>query len=213
MAKTNFNLVLDLDATLINTFDDYDSLIELEIFKNPKYLDIRDRTYMFQLEDDEDGPMPFWGVYRPYAREFLEFSFSYFNTVGVWSAGKRDYVDAVVEHLFEDLPKPHYTLSYDECDFDKDGDIIKPLDMIFKLNPMFRPHNTIIIDDNQDTMINNRDNGILIPRYEPEPTCESIRKPDYALPSITKWLSRSEVISCNDIRTPDKLSIFSLLIL
>jgi hypothetical protein len=54
MPQQNFNLVLDLDCTLINTFDDYTSLLDLEIFKNPKCLDIRERVYMFQLDDEDD---------------------------------------------------------------------------------------------------------------------------------------------------------------
>jgi TFIIF-interacting CTD phosphatase-like protein len=210
MPKSNLNVILDLDNTLINTFDDYDSLIDLEIFKKPCYLDIRERVYFFNLDEQ------YWGVSRPYAKEFVSFCFQYFNTVGVWSAGERDYVDFIIENIFEDK-KPHYSLSRDECageynDKNIKCNIFKPLNIIFDTNNYFTPKNTLIIDDNEYTMKMNRDNGILIPPYEPEPTIEDIRKPDYAFPSICRWLSKPEVMYCDDIRKQCKLSIFTSLL-
>jgi len=206
MPKTNLNVVLDLDNTLINTFDDYDSLIHLEIFKKPCFLDIRERVYFFNLDDEK-----YWGVFRPYAKEFINFCFEYFNTVGIWSAGERDYVDAIIENLF-DTNKPHYSLSRDECKYCDKREIFKPLNIIYETNNYFTPKNTLIIDDNEYTMKMNRDNGILIPAYEPELTVESIRKPDYAFPSICRWLTTSEIMYCDDIRKQCKLSIFTSLL-
>jgi TFIIF-interacting CTD phosphatase-like protein len=205
MTKSNLNVILDLDNTLINTFDDYDSLIQLEIFKKPSCLDIRERVYFCNLQEK------YWGVTRPYAKEFISFCFDYFKTVGVWSAGERDYVDFIIETIFEDK-KPHYSLSRDDCYKDDIGNLYKPLSIIFDTNNIFTPKNTLIIDDNEYTMKMNRDNGILIPPYDPEPTIESIRKSDYAFPSICRWLIRPDVMYSDDIRKQCKLSIFTSLL-
>src|SRR3989338_4538064 len=103
-------IVIDLDHTLVSTQDPFGSLKELGILSNPDLIALRNRIYHIEIEDLEKPGVgtkyDFWWIIRPHVEEFLIFCFSYFRVVAVWSAGKRPYVEGIVDHLFRDLPKP-----------------------------------------------------------------------------------------------------------
>lgn len=179
-SRTNKTVVLDLDSTLIATHDDYDTLAELGIMRNPRYLGMRHRIYVLSADDvmskrGNGEQYRFWGVVRPHAEKFLAFCFWYFRSVIVWSAGKQRYVEAIVRHMFHDLPWPDIVWSHGDCepvqDPDNPDEIIleKPLEKLAARYPkLVRMDSTLIIDDNYTTFAGaNPDNGILIPKFDP----------------------------------------------
>jgi TFIIF-interacting CTD phosphatase-like protein len=162
--KTPFTLVLDLDETLVRTYENLMNLRKSKILKNPEFYPIRSQLYVLTLEDDDDENK-LWGFRRPYLRDFLQFASEYFENVCVWSAGTSDYVYEVCNHIFEDY-KPDLILTRDHCEMIDDVPY-KPLKKLYEMLPKANEKNTIMIDDRDDVMKLNPNNGIIIPSYTP----------------------------------------------
>ncbi len=213
---TNKCIVIDLDQTLIATQEKIESLYALGIMTNPKLMELRKRIYYFSLEDIETpgsgAKSEFWGVVRPHVYEFLIFCFSYFKVVAIWSAGQRHYVNAIVEYLFRDLPKPHLVLTHDDLLYESDGVFRKPLTTAFadpQVGKYMNIRNTMALDDNPMTYYLNDDNGLLIPEYDPSLNIDAFQRDDPTLLQLRYWLVQPEVIRSNDVRTLDKSTIFT----
>jgi TFIIF-interacting CTD phosphatase-like protein len=205
---TDFELVVDLDSTLIFTSLDMSKLDSL-LLKLGKSHPLLNRIYRFDLIDVVDvagtGSIThMWGVFRPYLKEFFDFSSRYFRKIHVWSAGRFKYVHAMIDYIFEmsDL-KPHDVYTWQDC-IRTDRNIVKPLeDMKYDLSKTF------VLDDRYDTFSKNVENGILIPAYEPELTERGLMKDDISLIQLILWLSLPAVQLLEDIRTVPKSNIFS----
>jgi len=209
-------IILDLDETLVHTQEEMTELHKLKILSDPKLLALRKRTYLLRLEDLEKPgygtSYDLWGVVRPHVPEFLLFCFSYFKVVAVWSAGARPYVDAVVDHLFKDLPRPHVVFTRDDVLFDKNKQVEKPLQKMMEYHPILREHmshaNTFVLDDNHGTFVYNPKNGVHIPRYEPEATVHALMKDDDTVLKFRDWLLQPDIMQAVDVTTLPKHDIF-----
>lgn len=210
-------IVIDLDQTLIATQDDISSLKNLKILSDPKLMNLRKRIYHLNIEDLEKPGIgtryDFWGITRPHVEEFLIFCFSYFKIVAIWSAGKRPYVEAIVDHLFKDLPSPHVIFTYDDIVIGNNGHVSKPLTKMIESNQVLRRYmslqNTFALDDNSMTFHQNYGNGLLIPAYEPALNITSFQRDDHALLQLKYWLLQPEVVNARDITILDKSKIFT----
>jgi hypothetical protein len=215
---TDKTIVIDLDQTLLATQDKMDSLTELGILSNPHLVFLRNRTYFFTVDNNEDygagRQYGFWGVTRPHVEEFLLFCFSYFRTVVIWSAGHRSYVEVLVDYLFRDLPRPHYIFTHYDIEYDEDGNVLKPLSKLINHDDQSRKlislHNTLALDDNSSTFSLNPDSGVLIPAYEPELSIISLAKDDHALLQFKNWLLRPEIQGSSEVGEVEKDHIFSV---
>lgn len=210
-------VVLDLDQTLIATQDGISSLKELRILSDPQLISLRNRTYHITIEDLERPGIgtkyDFWGVTRPHIHEFLIFCFSYFKIVAVWSAGKRPYVEAIVDHIFKDIRPPHVVFTHDDILRGPDSHVVKPLTKMIESNAVLRRNmslqNTLAIDDNSMTFYLNQDNGVLIPAYDPSLNVNALARDDPTLLQLKYWLLQPEVVSSRDVTLLDKSTIFS----
>ena len=215
---TNNCVILDLDESLIHSNEKIDQLKELRLLTDPKLIDLKKRTYQITLDDvsykkGTGIKTMMWGITRPHVKEFLISCFSYFKVVAVWSAGKRKYVDAVVDYLFRDIKRPHVVYAREQCEATTNGLLIKPLSKMIKNEPGLSKYmsldNTFIIDDRKSTFESvNPDNGILIPAYNPSFNIKSLRTDDIALKQLMIWLLRPEVMSSDNVRNLDKSTIF-----
>lgn len=208
--KTKHHLVLDLDSTLIHSMHCMKTLNSLKLYSDSKSRPLREKIYFFDLVDcvDIEGSGKFmktWGIYRPHVHCFLQFAYQYFEEIHIWSAGKKKYVDAIVNTLFkkDDDFYPDKIFSFNDCEFEDDFPSFKPLSRHFNLN------HTFALDDKEETFSKNKQNGILISKYEPEPTFDSIMKDDLSLLKLQKWLLQPEVMNSSDIRKLDKSKIFN----
>lgn len=223
-ALTSQCIILDLDHTCAATQNGDMSDMERAVPRDPRLLSLRRRLYHFTRqnagEQRGDGTTHFmWGVARPGLKDFLMFCFSYFKQVIVWSAGTRDYVEAMVEALFSDVAQPHAVFAREDCVYDEaQGCYIKPLETLFSLHPDVAKYaslaNTCIVDDTEATFIRNPDNAIFIPRYledseENTPSEGAMLANDQALEKLKAWYMRADVIDCRDVRRLDKSHIFS----
>ena len=219
---TNHCIVLDLDETLVHTYDndrdkELDVFMGLGIFQNPQLMDLRNRSYRIVLDDilTDRGTgykIELMGIMRPHLKEFLIFCFSYFKVVAVWSAGLPRYVEMIVDHIFKDVRPPHVIYCRDKCEQvgrSMPKPIIKMINEEDGLSEYMPLNETFILDDRDSAFASvNPGNGILIPGYEPDPTINSLRKDDIYLQMLMVWLMEKEVMECKDIRLLDKRHIF-----
>lgn len=215
---TNKCVVLDLDLTLVSTQESLESLKALNILSDPTLIPLRNRIYYLVVEDYETPgggeKYEFWGVTRPHIYDFLIFCFSYFKIVAVWSAGKRKYVEAIVDHIFKDLPKPHVMFTSENVEMVSGNALGKPLIKMIESNDVLRRNmslkNTFAVDDNSMTFSMNPGNGILIPAYDPASSIDALSRDDPTLLQLKYWLLQPEVVNAKDVTILDKSKIFSI---
>jgi TFIIF-interacting CTD phosphatase-like protein len=205
---TPFTLVLDIDETLVRTFDDLDDLKSSKIFRSSSFYPVRSQLYLLSFDDDEDDEK-LWGIKRPYLNEFLEFAFTYFKNVVVWSAGQEDYVHEMCKHIFKNFPCPDLIMTRKHCDYnEKDNSLFKPLTKLYQLLPDANQSYTIMIDDRDDVMSKNLNNGIVIPPYTPSlQNLSSIQKDDNLL-KLINWFSSQHIMTSQDLQNLNKNNIF-----
>lgn len=215
--KTRVNkcIVLDLDQTLIATQKDLNSIVSLGILSKPELMPLRNRIYNLEITDfekkGEGSSYSFWGITRPHIKEFLVFCFSYFEYVVVWSAGKKRYVEAIVDHIFKDIQMPHLVLTYDDITTASDGSVEKPLEKVFSFFPKGQVSfkNILALDDNPTTFRHNPKNAVLIPEYDPPLNVNAMSKDDPTLLQFMYWLRQKDVSQSTNVETLDKKNIFS----
>lgn len=215
-------IVLDLDETLVHSHSDsnIDLLKELNIFSDPNFQDVRQRCYKIKMDDvvhkrGTGEKTEMWGVFRPFVREFLIYCFTYFKIVIVWSAGRKNYVHAIVDYLFSGLKRPHVIYTYDDIERLPNGTLIKPLNKLIDKVPGLKKYmsleNTYIIDDRISVFQEpNPHNGIEIPAYKPSFNIKALRTDDVHLKQLMTWFNSSEVMNSRDIRELDKTKIFEI---
>lgn len=217
------HLVLDIDETLFHTIGDngFVKLRSTQIMSDPKLMPLRERIIQIRLEDivnkkGEGLDHDMWAIKRPHLEDFLAFSFNYFDSVGIWSAGMRGYVHEFVGEIFgplNGLPQPAYIWSREKCT-EVNGIASKPLSKLFdeekvaKVNKMSLS-NTLILDDRHDNIIANDRNGIINPEYRPEANVLDIARDEISLLQFKAWLERPEVKNATDIRNVKKSGIFN----
>lgn len=207
------SIVLDIDETLVHTFEKIEDINDVGVFKDPKYLPIRKDIYVIDVYTEDRYTIKYrmWGVMRPKLREFLNFCFKYFRNVTIWTAGVRRYGNAVVSKIFNNR-MPELVFTRDECPKTSSGNCEnKPLTYIINRKDDMSLHHTFIVDDRVENFDPNPDNGILIPPFYPEYSeLQYVNDPDYddAFDKLMKWFMRKEVIESQDIRLLDKSSIF-----
>ena len=176
--KSPINIVLDLDNTLIYSFEAHEKI--------PKFiLDKKVRTH--KLKNDK-GDVEFLVSERPYLKIFLTWLFKYF-TVSVWSAGSPDYVKFIVKHCLQ-TGKREIKNVYDSISCEKSTkkyNSIKDLRFLFSKRGLnYKATNTIIIDDLPEVAKTNPDNIINIKKY----TAKSSEIGDHELLRVREYLKQ-----------------------
>ena len=224
--KTDFTIVLDLDDTLIKSWeypywlDDYNIYNDINLYKYFYPQNKNSLAYSIYCESDvKSKKIKLWGIERPYLRDFLQFCQLYFKNIIVWSAGKEFYVYDISKQIFynNNLNPPALIWTRNECSYDTKKKIYhKPLNKLsseidIDIKKIF------IIDDKKITFQDNEDNGILIPEWAPGkkrkeeiPLISDLKdRSDQALKELQKWFMNDEVILSQDIRLLNKKNIFT----
>lgn len=209
-ALTDYNLVLDLDQTLIYSNENMDTLKELGIMtsRDPRVMALKTRVYVGQVTDAQyrgDGVVrKFWGLKRPFLNEFLLSANSIFKHVIVWSAAEPRYVEEIVRIIFQDLPAPYMVFTAEQTE-ELDGTSIKPLSKLYATADAVAggidETNTLILDDLKLNFRPNPDNGVLIPKYGPPYVLESLlQDKDSALLQFRGWILQPKNMRRKDVR-------------
>lgn len=204
-------LVLDLDETLVHSWEDPEFLNEFQIYTDPE------KFRFFHPSDDvhiaysmELPSSLVWGIHRPHLNRFLNTISKHYNVI-VWSAGIRPYVNEIVKNIFLDagVRPPALVWAREQCRNYK-GLYHKPIADLTK-GKLFTihvdPSQTMIIDDRLHTFMLNPQNGVLIPPFDPgqDPTWEElIDRSDDTLLHLEKWLLSPEVLHSEDVRVLNK---------
>jgi hypothetical protein len=188
--RSNKNLILDIDNTCVNTFEEYNSKKLAEFTSDLKEYDLRASIYVLRLPSGEN----LYGIYRGYLRFFLSWAFSTFANVIFWTAGTKEYAEAIVSDMCHGIGEPTRILSRGDC-VPHGRSYTKPLFKI--LDDTIRLDNTLFLDDNSLYMMFNNGNSVLIPK-----------KCDYRLMEFINWFNKENVGSAHDVRKLDKSLIF-----
>jgi len=146
---SKYNLILDLDGTLVHTLP-------------------CDVGSVFGEADFEDEVLDFYTFKRPGVDAFLQYCFSHFASVSVWTAGTHDYARYVVDHITPKGKQFLYILSRDNCSYHpiKPNTLVKDLrdiwDSFYGKELNINKDNTLIIDDNEEVCFHNMDNSLLV---------------------------------------------------
>lgn len=227
--STDRTLILDLDETLIHSwFDNIPSDI-YQIYENPdlvQFFHPQGQPELVYTMELPNSPR-IWGLERPNVRLFLDFIHRYFQTIIVWSAGQKKYVEHITRHLFQQsgYPPPNVIWDREMCVYEDRDDQSYYTKPIIKLGNYSRdrnspvvidPKKTLILDDRTYTVVHNPESGIIIPQWYPGkhrpngiPTIDDlIDRSDDALIKVMRWLLLPDVLSAEDVRLLDKSKIF-----
>lgn len=201
--RRKLTVVFDIDESLVHTSSNMEQFEKLNIFTDANNLALRRRTYRETIYDPslEGGVADIWGVTRPYAYDLLHYCLTNHTTL-FWSSGQARYVSTMINTMCRDLPRPYGFFTQDDCAVRANGDFHKPLELLYSRFPSrnFSPENTIMIDDLKGNMLDNPENGIIIPKYRPSPNINELQKPDYCLLIIKNWLEAASTSKIKDIR-------------
>jgi hypothetical protein len=211
-AQTKKNLILDMDETLLHCMVDIDTE-GLAILQN--LVALHDRVYPIITRDifsprgsDKENLM--FAVERPYLQPFLQYINAHFDNVIIWSAGQRDYVYENIAHITRWTNAVSAVYHYEDCAVREDGTLTKPLAKIMADIPGLTLKNTFIVDDRETAFIlENPNNGILIPAYEPSPNdlvryVKKTSDPCCALLELIRYFERPGVLTTSDVTTLNK---------
>lgn len=177
-------IVLDLDETLIHT--------------DNRHSGPPDRRYVLYLQEAHMK-----GTMRPYVKEFLDFLRDTFARVIVWTAGTREYAEAVVDVLFESDKRPYLVLARENC-----RESLVPNGMVYTkpTTPLAHQHDidptlVLTIDDKPHTFSHNHRNGLLIPPYMGDEN-------DTELVKVMNWMCSPDFQRADTITSVDKSKVF-----
>lgn len=142
------NIILDLDETLIHT--------TMEPTNHPNF------RARFRLSGTD-----YYLHTRPGLTEFLDFVFTNFKTVNIWTAATKDYAIQIINKIM--TKEQRQQLKF----FNTRTHIVngtKPLKMLFSNDKAKElgifPNNTLMIDDKDSIAIYNPGNAIIVPKWD-----------------------------------------------
>jgi TFIIF-interacting CTD phosphatase-like protein len=105
---------------------------------------------------------------RPHLETFLNFCFSSFDRVAIWTAADTDWLNTVFYHL--KLKKESFDLIFTQrhCTrtyYGKEWEFTKPLTEIYKNHPGYTQENTVVVDNTPITYAQNSKNAVPISTY------------------------------------------------
>lgn len=182
-------VVLDLDATLVNTFGEADTWHEVN-----GECRAEECKRLFALKS-ETGFM--WGTKRPNLSKFLNSCFRNFDVVAVWSAGTYVYVHEVVEVIFGSR-QPEFVWTKEDCIpcFAEEAGVYvnsKPLTKLWMKYPNLDPKKTLLFDDSPDVCEQDPLNHKLVPPWDG--TWDSLSKADSVLDTLADWMDTLKTTS------------------
>lgn len=135
------HVVLDIDETLIHAVP-----VSYEHYRKHKNRPPKGVVYTKIYDSNTD----IYAVHiRPYVHEFLRQIFGMSQSVSIWSAGTRKYVNTMVNLIFSPLQQSKLRIMWNRknCSIMNGGYYVKKLSKLFKKYQDMTEHNTFLIDD------------------------------------------------------------------
>jgi len=175
---SKFHLILDIDGTLVHT------MAHDGFFEGPDYEDLDLRLCSYK---------------RPGLDDFIEFCFTHFQSVSLWTAGTQEYAEFIAKSIAPPGYQFLFILTRIHC---KDhpfieGTLVKDMNDLwaseiaqtFQLNES----NSIIIDDNEDYCSANPRNAIVVK------TWKYLHASDFTLPTLQNYLENADTSTVSSI--------------
>ena len=185
-------IALDLDECLVHTFNHSPD----DLLSDPMLLEHKSRFYVLDYYDDqEQRQVHYVGVRRPHLDRFLRSVNALADIVIVYTAADEGYAVPLVRAIFDDrgITPPQYIFSRRDCAMIGDQ-LTKPLVALLQLHPSLKARtdlsHMIMLDDREANFALNKENGLVIPAYEPEPTPEGIQQDDRYLLAALEQMKR-----------------------
>ena len=200
LKSKKYNIILDIDETLLNTLQFFDQFDMNYITKGPHHFDF------FTIRNQK-----FLVFFRPGLRDYLNFVFTNFN-VGFWTTGTKDYAEKCLELILTPRQRKSINLFiardkkdqnfYDilnkqNIDLKSEYRNVKYLEYLFKnkiYKGSFKKTNTLLVDDNPIHYgINKGRNIIYVNQFNALNYC------DKTLQKMMKWFSKHLVDKNKDL--------------
>jgi hypothetical protein len=117
-------------------------------------------------------------IARPHLDIFMKYVFNNFERISIWTAASKIWYnncyENVLKHYIPEGKSFHFVKTKDDYDSSK---FIKPLSLIYAQYPdVYNPSNTLIVDDNRITYVENIANAIPIKSFYYDRLPREIRK-------------------------------------
>ena len=158
MSEKKFNILLDLDQTLISA----------EAEEEYDFVSNREKAKLFDFHDMDGYYIVFE---RPGLQKFLDFLFKNFN-VSVWTAASKDYALFIVDKIvLQNKPERHLEWIFFSYHCDLSRKLLKgskDLNILWELYKItgYSKENTIIIDDYDEVYNTQKSNCIVALPFE-----------------------------------------------
>lgn len=170
---SKFHLILDIDGTLVHTVAQHEGMI----FGEPDY---------------EDLDLHLCSYKRPGLDTFMEFCFTHFQSVSLWTAGTQEYADFIARSIAPKGFQFLFILSRVHCKDHPaiDGTLVKDMNDLWRSDIaktfQITEENSLIVDDNEDYCSNNPNNSIIIK------TWKFLHASDFAFQNLVKYFEESD---------------------
>jgi len=151
--STKYHLILDIDGTLVHTVGLSGDLP----YGKPDY---------------SEPSLNLCSYKRPGLDKFIEFCFTHFVSVSLWTAGSQPYAEYIARSLAPSGRDFLFVLSRDHCSEHPsiDGCLVKDMNNLWKSDAgkefNLNSDNTFIIDDNENYCDSNIENAIIISTWK-----------------------------------------------
>lgn len=173
---SKFHVVLDIDGTLVHTVAQHEGMI----FGEPDY---------------EDFELQLCSYKRPGLDEFINFCFTHFQSVSLWTAGTQEYAEFIARSIAPPGYQFMFVLSRIHCRDHPihEGTLVKDMNDLWQseIAKTFNisEENSLIIDDNEDYCFCNPKNAIIIK------TWKFMHASDFTFPNLLSYLEKSDADS------------------
>jgi len=153
------------DGKLVSVDTPMDSLEDCIIFDMDGTLidNIPPKIKGFPENPDNYKTIP---IARPGLKEVLNYAFANYKHVSIWTAGTDVWFKQVYDALFKPILPPGKDFHFVKARSRGETYIpLKPLKTIYAKYPDYLPSNTVIVDDNDQTFLENPENAEHIPSF------------------------------------------------
>jgi TFIIF-interacting CTD phosphatase-like protein len=165
------NIILDIDETIIHTM-----MTECKA------------DHVFSIEKTK-----YYVLYRPHLHSFINFIFTNFETINIWTAATYDYAKNIISKLLvtmlvdkTQLPKLKFFNTRQQVSKDGSKKLVKLFSTDYAKSLNITESNTIMIDDKQSVFNHNTGNGFIIPAWTGQKNDDFLLKLQHIIAVIQK---------------------------
>jgi len=177
---SKFHVILDIDGTLVHTVAQHEGMI----FGEPDY---------------EDFDLQLCSYKRPGLDAFVNFCFTHFQSVSLWTAGTQEYAEFIARSIAPPGYQFMFVLSRIHCRDHPlhEGTLVKDMNDLWSSEVAktfnISEENSFIVDDNEDYCYCNPKNAIVIK------TWKFMHASDFTFPNLLSYFEKSDADTASSL--------------